>query len=242
MRKKLLKSALIAMAWVGVYSGNVMATTVNLSGANGESILHTVFANKGWAIDANLDQITEDRYWQVSEGTDSGAWATMIIELAGNSAVNTFGIFDQSGNEQELMNGGSTILHKVSITWSAITGKLSFAHLNNLGDFDTVGSNITMDQIFGFYIGTPNGKLYSDYAKNGDGQDQMVSFAGTGANGLSLNHYIIAFEDILGGDRDFNDMVLLVESINPVPEPTTMLLFGAGLLGLAGVARRKSTN
>ncbi|MCL2457820.1 MAG: PEP-CTERM sorting domain-containing protein [Desulfobulbus sp.] len=29
---------------------------------------------------------------------------------------------------------------------------------------------------------------------------------------------------------------------NETPEPTTMLLFGAGLLGLAGVARRKNSN
>ena len=30
------------------------------------------------------------------------------------------------------------------------------------------------------------------------------------------------------------------EPTNPVPEPTTMLLFGLGLLGVAGIARRKS--
>ncbi len=30
------------------------------------------------------------------------------------------------------------------------------------------------------------------------------------------------------------------ENCNPVPEPTTMLLFGLGILGLAGVSRKKS--
>ncbi|PID52118.1 MAG: hypothetical protein CR972_03780 [Candidatus Moraniibacteriota bacterium] len=45
-------------------------------------------------------------------------------------------------------------------------------------------------------------------------------------------------------DRDYTDMTVAViskdiQTIAPVPEPTTILLFGTGLAGLAAVSRRK---
>jgi hypothetical protein len=43
----------------------------------------------------------------------------------------------------------------------------------------------------------------------------------------------------------FNDEIIWassVEDVSPIPEPTTMLLFGTGLLGLSAFSRRNKKN
>ena len=87
---------------------------------------------------------------------------------------------------------------------------------------------------------------------NAGGMAQMVAFAGNnqtklqsaGVGGLFLsNEYLLAWEDqsFANSDLDYNDFLVLVESVYPVPEPTVLGMFGLGalLIGAAAGLRRR---
>jgi hypothetical protein len=75
---------------------------------------------------------------------------------------------------------------------------------------------------FGYYLQQGAGQvLYSQDARNAGGTAQMLTFAGTGLNSGS---WWLAMEDATvaqGSDRDFDDAVLFLESVNPTPVHTT---------------------
>ncbi len=105
---------------------------------------------------------------------------------------------------------------------------------------------VTFDNVFGFYsdvyVGSDNSidwTFYTDASLNTDGNEHFaIAFK-------DPNSAFIFFEDRMGygiwNTSDQYDYMVGSTDITPVPEPTTMLFFGAGLLGLAGVARRKSS-
>lgn len=180
-----------------------------------------------------------DSYW-TSTGRSS---ATVLLELAGFANVNSFGLFDSADpdNRLEVFVGSADAGARAQLTFGAngwVTVSYG-AHVIRRAKFS--------GEAFGFYLLTGEGnRLMSDSALNPGGVDRMYAYTGTGAefvggpvardgnsnnNIFNADDVILAYEDLLSGDNDFQDFVVLVRGVSPIPLPAGAWLFlsaGAG--------------
>ena len=212
-------------------------TTTNLNG---------IFTAGSPSVNPYTQQVQKP-FWSVAGS--SGSVSTILLQLAGNANGYTFGIFDPTNPTNKL----DIFSSKTSGSQALLSVYTGGGYAVNLGTKMYFGTT----NYFGFFLTDPNGGVtfYSLPSLNESsttypgGTPHMVAYQGNNVgtiramNGLAggqwqSSEYIQAWEDMPFGssDLDYNDFVVLVESVHPVPEPAVLGMFGLGVLLLGGFA------
>ncbi len=245
-----IKSAILSLVVLGLFAAPALC---DMSYGDGGAALKAVLDGITQApvlgtssVNVVTDPIAEgqDDQWKITAA--GGSFATMIIEVAGWAGSNTFGVYDFTDPTKSVeLFAGSAAAGTQAVLSIKDDGSV-FVNLSDTGvDFSGAW--------FGYYMdssaNSEGGLWYSDTTLNSDGMDHMVAIQGTDTDTVKLpgvtaglwtdNEFILAFEDKAAqfSDADYDDMVLMVESVM-VPVPGAVLL---GMLGLsvAGARLRK---
>lgn len=256
--------SLAAMVFAGTASATPVATSGSFDGSNRtlQDYLN-IWSNN--TIDPNFvntSQYSPDEIWTL--GSTGISAVVFVFELTANANYNSFGIYDPNDPTKMLTIFDATVASsgQRAMLWE------SFGPSDPPGLFSTfpLGANSNTSTLqfsssnFGLFMGVGGRTFYSQSMLNVDGGDQMVAYRGSGqqmawpylqagqTKPWLADEILIAWEDLDVGansincgasaDCDYNDMVILMESIKSVPAPASAALLGLGLL-VMGLARRR---
>ena len=196
--------------------------------------LQAYLISVGESINVNTDQDATQSWSHTISGTTT---YTIQFQSSPNAAIQQFGLYN-----------ASAVIPPLFFLMSGSVGPLGFStatfkpgNILVVNRFDALGkflSSTTFGGVdpnnFGFYLSVPGGTVFTQDARNPGGQARAITFQGTGQNagtwwlcwdeplaGAPANAAQDAAGITSGGDEDFDDLVVLMESVNPTPVSKT---------------------
>lgn len=191
---------------------------INVSGGTLQAYLNGV----GESINV-LTQQEATTVWTHTASMTTGY--TIMLESTGNANLNAIGLYNGSDASPALrmLLGAAEGPDAYSLATFQAGGQLTVNRFdaNGLPIGSTVYGGVDPTG-FGFYLEGADGTFYTQDARNPGGRAQAISFKGTGAN---AGVWWLCFEDtpVEGGDsdRDYDDCVIIMESVNTTPVSRT---------------------
>ncbi|HET7313008.1 PEP-CTERM sorting domain-containing protein [Salinisphaera sp.] len=248
MKKMFYSSAAVvaALAFAGPAFASQIDVNTNVN--NGEPSLYEIAntpSNGNGALfadlDANSPQVNNAHWTGGANGSSNSVLQATWTANYDNATFGVYSIYDTS-IKLNLLYGGSAIGANSDMNTKGFLSYLGNGNfmaytqdVSNPVDVTNVQTENFGSSIFGYFLTIGGNTYYSDSDLNG-GEDRMVGYQGDNSGTLLMNEYLFGWED--GTDNDYQDYVATVESVRPVPEPSSIAMLGIGLLMIGFAARR----
>ena len=216
---KMRRLVLLAVLVLGLSGLSASADTyVAPYGSDGATtglttILDTIYGVGNYA---RVADVSDNTWWQIA----GPGGATVEAKYAGN------------GNDLWTATTGGALDKLVVMGVAGLTGTIA----------PSVNPFLFADVTTGGSLSGSGGKYFVSDAELNKGEDHMVTFKLIGSYGiLHPDTYVIAWEDLQysGSDKDFNDLVVEVSGVKPVPDGGLTVALLGGAVALIGAFGRK---